>query len=103
MALVIHLHHAQFLPEDRLAQAMADLVAINLAAATIARFSRDGAGRFQGFADAVERLGEDGGGQAQGRNRLSGRRQNPVAPHRQHSQAGLPPGPGDARQLGRTA
>jgi transposase len=52
-AIVVYLLHAQFLPEDRLAEAMADLFGVSLVAATIARISRSCAARFQGFADAV--------------------------------------------------
>ena len=52
-AFVLYLLHYQLLPEKRLAELMADLFGVNLATATIARISQDGAGRFQGFADAV--------------------------------------------------
>jgi transposase len=52
-ALVVYLLHYQLLPEDRLAEAMADLFGVRLVAATIARMSRSYAERFQGFADAV--------------------------------------------------
>lgn len=52
-AVVVYLLHAQFLPEDRLAETMADLFGVSLVAATIARISRSCAARFQGFADAV--------------------------------------------------
>lgn len=47
-ALVVYLLHDQFIPEDRLAELMADLFNINLAAATIARMSTTCAARFQG-------------------------------------------------------
>ena len=39
-AVVIYLLHYQLLPEDRLAELMADLFGIRLVAATIARMSR---------------------------------------------------------------
>ena len=50
---VLYLLHFQLLPEQRLAALMADLFGVPLVTATIARISRDGAERFQGFADAV--------------------------------------------------
>jgi transposase len=52
-AVVVYLLHYQLLPEDRLAEAMADLFGVRLVAATIARMSRTCAGRAQGFADTV--------------------------------------------------
>src|ERR1700689_3022386 len=52
-ALVVYLLHYQLMPEKRLAALMADLFGVKLATATIARISRDFAGRFQGFADAL--------------------------------------------------
>jgi transposase len=52
-ALVVYLLHDQFIPEDRLAELMADLFNINLAAATIARMSTTCAARFQGFVTAI--------------------------------------------------
>jgi len=52
-AMVVYLLHYQFLPEDRLAEAMAELFGVPLVAATIARISRRCAERFQGFAEAV--------------------------------------------------
>ena len=52
-AVVVYLLHYQLLPENRLAEAMADLFGVRLVAATIARMSRTCAERFQGFADAV--------------------------------------------------
>src|SRR6478752_4934883 len=52
-AVVVYLLHYQLLPEDRLAEAMADLFGVRLVAATIARMSRTCAGHAQGFADAV--------------------------------------------------
>jgi transposase len=56
MAVVLYLLHYQLLPEDRLAEAMADLFGVKLVAATIARMSRSCAERFQSFADAVSML-----------------------------------------------
>ena len=52
-AIVVYLLHYQLLPEDRLAEAMADLFGVKLVAATIARMSRSCAERVQGVADAV--------------------------------------------------
>jgi len=52
-AIVLYLLHYQFLPEKRLAEAMAHLFGVKLVTATIARISQDCAQRFQGFADAV--------------------------------------------------
>lgn len=52
-AFVLYLLHYHLLPEDRLAQVMADLFGVRLVAATIARISRTCAGRLQGFADTV--------------------------------------------------
>ena len=52
-AIVVYLLHYQLLPENRLAEAMADLFGVKLVAATIARMSRTCAERAQGFADAV--------------------------------------------------
>ena len=48
-AVVIYLLHYQLLPEDRLAELMADLFGIRLVAATIARMSRTCAARLQDF------------------------------------------------------
>ena len=53
VAMVVYLLHYQLLPEDRLAEAMADLFGVKLVAATIARMSRRCAERFQDFAGAV--------------------------------------------------
>src|SRR5688572_22137599 len=53
LAVVVYLLHYQLLPENRLAEAMADLFGVRLVAATVARMSRTCAGRAQGFADAV--------------------------------------------------
>src|SRR3954451_6595587 len=51
--LAVYLLHYQLLPEDRLAEAMADLFGVRLVAATLARMSRSCAERFSGFAEAV--------------------------------------------------
>jgi transposase len=53
LAVVVYLLHYQLLPEDRLAEAMADLFGVRLVAATLARMSRSCAERFSGFAEAV--------------------------------------------------
>jgi transposase len=55
-AVVVYLLHYQLLPEDRLAQLMADLFGVKLVPATIARMSRACAQRFRGFADTVRDL-----------------------------------------------
>jgi len=55
-AIVLYLLHYQLLPEKRLARLMADLFGVTLAAATIARISRDCATRHAGFADVVRHL-----------------------------------------------
>ena len=55
-AVVIYLLHYQLLPEDRLAELMADLFRVKLAAATIARISRSCAARLQDFVAAVRDL-----------------------------------------------
>jgi transposase len=55
-AFVIYLLHYQLLPEDRLADLMADLFGVKLAAATIARMSRACAARLQGFVTMVRDL-----------------------------------------------
>src|ERR1700675_4817410 len=52
-AVVVYLLHYQLLPEDRLAQLMADLFGVKLVPATIARMSQACAKRFRDFADAV--------------------------------------------------
>jgi len=52
-AFVIYLLHYQLLPEDRLAELMADLFGVKLAAATIARMSRTCAVRLKDFVTAV--------------------------------------------------
>src|SRR3954468_7708515 len=53
LAVVVYLLHYQLLPEDRLAEALADLFGVRLGAATLARMSRSCAERFSGFAEAV--------------------------------------------------
>ena len=55
-AFVVYLLHYQLLPEDRLAELMADLFGVRLAAATIARMSRSFATRLQGFVTTVRDL-----------------------------------------------
>jgi transposase len=55
-AFVLYLSHYQLLPEDRLAELMADLFGVRLVAATIARISRTGAARVQDFVAAVRDL-----------------------------------------------
>jgi len=52
-AMVIYLLHFQLLPEDRLADLMADLFGVALVPATIARMSRSCARRVQGVVDAI--------------------------------------------------
>lgn len=53
---VVYLLHYQFLPEDRLAQLMSDLFGVSLSCATIAGMSRNCAGRFTSFAEALRDL-----------------------------------------------
>jgi transposase len=55
-SFVIYLLHYQLLPEDRLAELMADLFGVKIAAATIARMSRTCAERLRGFAETVRDL-----------------------------------------------
>ena len=55
-AFVVYLLHYQLLPEDRLAELMADLFGVKLAAATIARMSRTCAERLRGFAETLRDL-----------------------------------------------
>jgi transposase len=52
-AFAIYLLHQQLLPEKRLVALMADLFAVKLAAATIARMSRNCAERLKGFAETL--------------------------------------------------
>ncbi len=53
MAVVVYLPQYHLVPEDRLAELMADLFGAKLVAATIARMSRGCARRFQRFVDVV--------------------------------------------------
>ena len=53
MAMLVYLLHFQLLPEDRLAELMADLFGIKLVPATIACMSRRCVGRFRRFVDVV--------------------------------------------------
>jgi transposase len=55
-SFVIYLLHYQLLPEDRLAELMADLFGVKLAAATIARISRTCTERLRGFMETVRDL-----------------------------------------------
>ncbi len=55
-AIVLYLLHFQLLPEQRLAEAMADLFGIHLATATIAAMSRACSARFCGFIAALMAL-----------------------------------------------
>jgi transposase len=55
-AFVVYLLHYQLLPEDRLAELMADLFGIRIVAATIARMSRNCAARLQDFVATVRDL-----------------------------------------------
>jgi transposase len=55
-AFVVYLLHYQLLPEDRLAELMADLFGVRLVAATIAQMSRTCAARLQGFVATVRDL-----------------------------------------------
>jgi len=52
-AMVVYLSHFQLLPEDRLAELMAELFGVKLAPATIARISRGCAARFRGLVDTI--------------------------------------------------
>ena len=53
---MIYLLHYQLLPEDRLAELMADLFGVKLAAVTIARMSRTCTERLRGFMETVRDL-----------------------------------------------
>src|SRR5487761_1826533 len=55
-AFVTYLLHYQLLPEDRLAELMADLFGVKLVAATIARMSQTFAGRLADFVEALRNL-----------------------------------------------
>jgi transposase len=52
-AIVVYLLHFQLLPEQRLAELMADLFGVHLATATIASMSRNCAARLKSFANAL--------------------------------------------------
>jgi transposase len=52
-AFVVYLLHGHFLPEDRLAELMRDLLGVRLVPATIAGMSRNCAHRLRSFAEAV--------------------------------------------------
>ncbi len=52
-AWVTYLLHAQFIPENRVAELMNDLFAVTISTATIAAMSRRTARRFEGFLDRV--------------------------------------------------
>ena len=51
--MVVYLLHFQLLPEDRLAELMADLFGVALVPATIARMSRSCVQRVQGVVDVI--------------------------------------------------
>ena len=55
-AFVVYLLHYQLLPEDRLAELMADLFGIRIVAATIAQMGRNCAARLQDFVATVRHL-----------------------------------------------
>jgi transposase len=55
-AFVVYLLHAQFLPEARLVELMADLFGVKLSAATIASMSRNCAKRLKGFGETLRDL-----------------------------------------------
>ena len=55
-AFVVYLQHYQLLPEDRLAELMADLFGVELCAASVANMSRSCASRLEGFATLVRDL-----------------------------------------------
>ena len=55
-AMVVYLSHYQLLPEDRLAELMADLFAVALVPATVARMGRSRARRFEGVVEVIRDL-----------------------------------------------
>ena len=55
-SFVVYLLHAQFLPERRVVEVMADLFGVILSAATVAQMSRTCAGRFSGFVEVIRKL-----------------------------------------------
>ena len=88
-SFVIYLLHYQLLPEDRLAELMADLFGVKMAAATIARMSRTCAGRLRGFAETVRDLVGGRAGETHGRDGVSNRRQDAMAACGVHRPADL--------------
>ena len=54
--MVVYLSHYQLLPEDRLAELMADLFAVALVPATVARMGRSRARRFEGVVEVIRDL-----------------------------------------------
>ena len=100
-AMVVYLSHYQLLPEDRLAELMADLFAVALVPATVARMGRSRARRFEGVVEVIRDLVKSAPGQAHGRDRLAGRRADPMAARRLECRADLLPGLGRARQPAR--
>ena len=55
-SFVVYLLHAQFLPERRVVEVMADLFGVILSAATVAQMSRTCAGRFSCFVEVIRKL-----------------------------------------------
>jgi len=55
-SFVVYLLHAQFLPERRVVEVMADLFGVILSAATVAQMSRTCAGRFCGLVEMIRKL-----------------------------------------------
>ena len=55
-AMVVYLSHYQLLPEDRLAELMADMFAVALVPATVARMGRSRARRFEGVVEVIRDL-----------------------------------------------
>ena len=83
-------HTSQLLPEDRLAELMADLFAVARVPATVARMGRSRARRLiEGVVEVIRDLREIGTGQAHGRDRLAGRRADPMAARRLECRADL--------------
>jgi transposase len=54
--MVVYLAHYHFVPEDRLATLLKDLIGVGLVPATIARMGRSQAQRLQGFVEAIREL-----------------------------------------------
>ncbi len=65
-AFVVYLLHAQFIPEDRLVELMADLFGVRLAAATLARMSAKARRALPGVRGCGVSVRQDRGGQASG-------------------------------------